>query len=265
MIKIKHLIALFFLIIFCSADLKAFVVLENTEQIKKYAFIEILPVEAAEGAYFTINNGEPMKFIVQKQLVEYYKSSDDKIKIDLTMPFDSKYKNSIYYFNESSDKDRVISVLVSRKLSEESKKIAKLITSMANSIMEYNESGNVEDFKSASKNFGSIYYLDVFVKELCELDSEEMNEFLNIIKYGLYLPNENYEVITQKIIENISQLKKAGNEIKQLNDSNSNYLRPEDKRNKLDGLTQNINDIFWNTFEIVKSYKKIQTDAVSGR
>ncbi|HPG31747.1 MAG TPA: hypothetical protein PLQ81_13245 [bacterium] len=135
MIKIKHLIALFFLIIFCSADLKAFVVLENTEQIKKYAFIEILPVEAAEGAYFTINNGEPMKFIVQKQLVEYYKSSDDKIKIDLTMPFDSKYKNSIYYFNESSDKDRVISVLVSRKLSEESKKIAKLITSMANSIM----------------------------------------------------------------------------------------------------------------------------------
>nr|HPG31313.1 hypothetical protein [bacterium] len=79
------------------------------------------------------------------------------------------------------------------------------------------------------------------------------------------LPNENYEVITQKIIENISQLKKAGNEIKQLNDSNSNYLRPEDKRNKLDGLTQNINDIFWNTFEIVKSYKKIQTDAVSGR
>ncbi|MBP7651929.1 hypothetical protein KA977_00810 [Candidatus Dependentiae bacterium] len=265
MMKKKYFTIMLSIILVSSVNLYAFVMMDNTEQIQKYVNVEILPAEAAKGAFLTVNNGDAVKYIIQKQLMEYYKSSDDKIKIEITMPYESKYKSSTYFYNEISGNNRLITLRLSRKLSDESKKIAKLITSMTNSIIEYNETGNIEEFKTAAQYFGSIYYLDVFIKELCELDSDEMNEFLNIIKYGLYIPNENYENITQKIIDNISKLKTISIEINELNDSNSNTLSQDQKRKKLDNLTQSINDIFWNTFDIVKSYNKVQTDAVTGK
>lgn len=246
-----------FFLIFCICILTsgysvyAFDMLESPKDSDKNILIlELSPFNEVKGCEVFINNGNPYIYNQQKIECQYYKLPDDSIKIEVNMPFDSKYKSKTYFFKEA--KKNLINITLSKKLSETSQKIAKMTTETINAILRYSETKDIQEFRKASSTFGSAYYLSDFIDEINTLDEEAINEFILVIKQNLFFPNVNHETIANKVIDNTFRIKELIKEVAAYKDKNKN-MSEKQKKELLEKMTSKLNEIIWDTYDVVKT------------
>ena len=245
----KVFIIILMVVFFLSNNAFSFEMIDNNlDQQQKRLILELLPFDAAKNAEIFINGGSPEKYTAQKQIFYYTPASNKKIKIDIYLPRDSEYKSKIYEMDENLEVDNItIKLTLYKKISPETRRIAKLIISSINSYIEYKESGNINLLRKTTKDLGALYYIDKFISEISEYDDEELEKFLEVIKREINLTAVNNDIFN-KVTENIKLLKRVSMQLSDL--KNIDGLTIQDKKSRQDKLTNQIMEIFWNCFDL---------------
>jgi len=246
---------IFFIVLFTFGILpvSAFQMLDNSSDVNKsYLILDILPIDAVNSCDVFINNGAPIPITASKTQCEYYKNPDSKIKIEVRLPFESIFRNKTFFVNENKNEKNVITIQLSKKLSEISIKVAKMTTDMINAILKYSESKDIREFRKATSSFSAAYYVNDFIDELSTFDEESILDLVNLIKQNIDIPNSKHELIFNKIIDNMFRIRELAKEIKELKAKNTN-MTDKNKKEMFEKMTVKFNEIIWDTYDIVKA------------
>jgi len=247
----KNVFCFMFCFVFLGISAQSFEMLDSTKDAdKKILILELQPFNEVKGCEVFINNGSPVIYNQTKIECEYFTMPDGSIKVEINLPFDSNYKSKTYFFKEA--KKNFISIALTKKLSETSLKVAKMTAETINAILRYCETKDIQEFRKASSTFSSAYYISDFIDEISAIDEESVNELIIYIKQNLFFSNVNHETIMNKVIDNTLRIKELIKEIRDFKEKNQK-LTDIQKKELLEKMTTKLNDIIWDTYDIVKS------------
>jgi hypothetical protein len=245
----KYKILVILLIILSALTFSGFKMLPpDYNELENSIKITIKPKEIAEQSYIYLNNSYPINYR-EGNFYEYSFSKNDKnIKIEIQVPIDSKYKDKTIFI---SPETKEVNIRLTKTFSEESKNILNLIIELVNSINKYQKSGNMADFREASKNFNSIVYLNYFIEDLKYIDKEEINNLLEFVKTNINLTNDQYDIIFDKTVDSSKKLVQLTYKL----NSYSNQLSETEKQRLQSELIQETLDVWWDIFDIIENFK----------